>query len=214
MKLRALVPSALIVATLLVEFARADILFFDLNDSQKERQAAERAAARRGEKLINVPLVEPQVRDDVRALEKDVQKADYITRRSCAESAGSGRCATATQNLKSAESSYNSYVSQIKRFGKDELTQALAKVKKDGNDISSIIISGHDGDRQYWGTYAWFEDDNLMDALEANQPLGQNLRSLYLWGCYTGITDDFLKHWDRAIPSSTMIAGFDGQSPL
>jgi hypothetical protein len=208
------VCTALCLASYL-SIARADILFFDLNDNATELAAAERAAAARGEKLINVPLVDDETKDKVREAQRAVDRADRAVRMACSQQASPGdTCGAAKKTLDAQNRAYNAVASKIKPFGGDELMSAISNIKKKNPDVSSIVISGHDGDREYWGTYGHFFDDDLEDALVANQPMGQNLRSLYLWGCNTGITDDFNRKWKRAFPASTMIAGFDGQAPL
>jgi len=208
-------PLVFVIFAIAVWPAAADILFFDLNDNQMERKAAERAAAKRGERLIDVSLVDEPTRQRVRELQIDLETVETEKRKRCwGKGKESDACGSAKRDFEIAQNSYNNFTTKIRRFGAGDLDSILADAKKRSADITSIVISGHNGDRQYWGTLGWFEDDDLMNALEANQPVGQNLRSLYLWGCYTGITDDYKRQWKRGIPNSTMIAGYDGQSPL
>jgi hypothetical protein len=193
--------------------ARNDILFFDLNDSEMEVEAARQAARERGEKVVVVQLVEEEARDRIRELQKEQGVAERAKSLICKPDADSDSCKEAKKSVARVE--WKSYLEskKMKKFGRNELFNAMAAVKKQNRDISSVVVSGHDGDRQLWGTYGSFNDHDLEDAMQANKPVADNVRALYLWGCYTATTDDFMRGWKKTFPN-TAIAGFYGQSPL
>lgn len=65
------------------------------------------------------------------------------------------------------------------------LLDKLSKPPKT-TDIVSVIVSGHDGDEEFWGAPGGsFDHNELVDALAKHYEITKHLRSLYLWGCYT-----------------------------
>ncbi len=94
-----------------------------------------------------------------------------------------------------------------------QFSAELTSLRASNTNLSSVIISGHHTDREFWGINASLSEDDIERAFNQNKPLGDNVRSLYLWACYSATTDDFIKNWKSGFPNTSMLAGFDGQAP-
>jgi hypothetical protein len=206
-------PAAFCIFVLFTFNVRADILFLDLNDNPKELEAAQRAADARGEQLVVVSTVTEEQEVKVRESRMAYGKAYKEANTTCARDPGAA-CTSAKANANDANKSMQKTVGAVPKLNAKSLANAMAQLKADGTQLSSVIISGHDGDRQFWGTYADFDDEDLEKAFLANKPLGDGVRSMYLWGCYSATTDDFMHGWKKAFPPTMMMAGFSGQAPL
>lgn len=190
-----------------------EIVFIDLNDNAKEIAAAQRAAEARGEELTIVSTVTPEQQKIVSDARTAYSRALSTQTKSCAAGASDG-CSVATAKAEKVDLDLRTTLQNVPKMNAVALGQAFAALKADGKEISTLIVSGHDGDRQLWGTYGDFDDNDLEKALLKNKPLGDTIKSFYVWGCYSATTDDFMHGWKRAFPATTMLAGFSGQAPL
>ncbi len=193
--------------------SRADILFIDINNAQEEVAAAQEAARQRGEKLIVIPKLRADVQERLTKAENEVASAKRRERSACANSSSS-EC----QEAKKAVSTANARLKEIERslpqLNAKNLKAVLSSLSKQGTRFSSIIISGHDGNRLFYGLLGELNEREIEEAFSANPKLCENAQSLYLWGCYTATTDDFIRGWKSGCPNISMIAGYYGQSPL
>lgn len=144
--------------------ARADVLFFDVNNASKEIEAAKRAAAKTGEKLWIIP--------DRKA----------------------GQTLISNENL----------------------SQELAKLKAKGAKLTSMVISGHDGNGRFFSENdeSEFNESDLKEAFEKNAPLGAGIRSVFLWGCYAANPKGAYVTWRNVVPNLEMVVGFNELAPL
>lgn len=199
------------VLLLLSSQAFADVLFFDLNGNEAEVEAARRGAAKRGEKLIVLPEVEPSVKSRLKEMQKQFQKFQAAYSAKCMNIA-SGDCEEMSKKGMKIEAELGAFLGKIPRINRDNLKDQLAKFQ--GKNISALVISGHDGNGNFSGDFGGFSDQGLKAVFDQVKPLGDNIRSLYLWGCYTSTIGSVDFHWKKAFPNVEMIAGFDGRAPL
>lgn len=155
---------------LAVSAARADVLFIDLNNGPGEIAAAQKAAARRGEKLI------------------------------------------VYKGLKRGPNSQSHPIFTENNLAED-LNRVIGELKTKNISLSSLVISGHDGNGHFMGANGDINADELTQIFENNSPVGENVRSLYLWGCYTATPGALDQHWKKTLPNVDMVAGFDGSAP-
>lgn len=194
--------------------ANADILFLDMNDGPMEVAAAQRAAAKRGEKLI----VWPESSPEVKALEVQVRAARtrfVSAERACvASSPESSACGT---NMEAASNAYSALASKLEevkpRFDERQLAKALQEQSKQGVKVSSVIISGHDGNGMFSGVNGGIGSKGIKEAFAKVPSLRDGVRSIGLWGCYTTTMGQVEGNWKHVFPNSSLVAGYDGSAP-
>ena len=194
--------------------AAADVLFIDLNNAKEEVAAAREAALKRGEKFYVLPTISPEHQQRVIAADRARDQAEKEEKRVCGGPGGSSEeCKTAKRELALAESAVRAVDKTLPQVNQKNLSRAFAKLNEKGVNLSSVIISGHDGNRLYYGRFGEVNEKAIEKAFADNKPLCDNVRSIYLWGCYTATTDDFIRGWKSGCPNTSMMAGFSGQSP-
>jgi hypothetical protein len=210
--------------------ARADVVFIDFNNSTDEvrqaqaaldkRNAAERERATqenrtfREEKLHVYPGMAPEWTAALKSNSNENIKASTEKRKACAAGGDANTCQSATSALTNVQNAKKEILAKLPKMDEGaQLSKELAKLKAQGVTLSSLIISGHHTDQEFWGIQGDLDEEELEKAFLDNKPLGDNLKSIYLWGCYAATTDDFLKGWKKAFPSTSMMVGFAGQAP-
>ncbi|QLY24535.1 hypothetical protein HW988_13870 [Bdellovibrio sp. KM01] len=189
--------------------AQADILFVDVNNSPKEIEAAQKAAIARHEKLIVIPDPQKQTAQD-KELRRQIDQATNNARTICNKSPGKdcGDAIQARTNLVEKQMKSPNYVSS------ENLSSQLAVLKKNGSKLSSVIISGHDGNGHFGGSQGLLNDKDIAEAFAQNAPVGDEVRSMMLWGCYTANIGSLTSYWKKTLPNVELIAGYDGIAPL
>lgn len=206
-----------LLVALVAQTVYADILFLDLNNSPLEVEAAMRAAKARGEKLIVKPeqLSVEKTKKAERLLRDNIAAANAFDR--CNYSAGrdlSIDCTSVSDRARNASNTYNDFIESNRgKFDSGKLNQTLKEIKGNGIKLSSVIISGHDGNGHFGGELGDLDDKSIGEAFKANEPVGDNIRSLLLWGCYTTNLGSLEYNWKKNFPNANMIAGFDGMGP-
>ncbi len=190
----------------------ADVLFIDLNTSPKEVQAAERAAQKRGEKLIVLPEIPSSVQKKLGVLNNDLQKVESQIRKKNCEMTVSKEC----DDLLSKETQLNNEKRSLThrlKIGPSELTKALKRIEKNNIQLTSVVFSGHDGNGVFMGTAGGFREPDIAEAFDAVPRLKKGVRSVMLWGCYTANMGALNHWWKKTFPDAELIAGFDGVAP-
>lgn len=194
--------------------SRADILFIDVNNSKEEVAAALEAAKQRGERLIVIPKVREELQERLTEAEKQLADAKRAEKSACSGGSGSSaNCQEAKRAVSSASAKVKEVEKSLPQLNAKNLKSVLSKLNKSGVRLSSIIISGHDGNRLYYGRLGELNEREIEEAFKANRAMCENIQSFYFWGCYTATTDDFIRGWKSGCPNVSMIAGFSGQSP-
>lgn len=186
--------------------ASADILFLDLNDAPAEIAAARRAAAARGERVIVFPVVAPEVRRRIQELRSVYERASSV-RSACKEN-----CESLQQQQNSAYNALQS-VRNENRMNGEKLKEEIGRLKAQNTTLTSIVISGHDGNGGFGGENGSLSEQQMAEALAAHPPMADSVRSLLLWGCYTATPASIEMQWKTPFPNLVAVAGFDGSAP-
>ncbi|QLY25314.1 hypothetical protein [Bdellovibrio sp. KM01] len=195
--------------------AHADILFLDLNGNPKEIEAAKAAAAKRGEKVIVIPEVTKEMMAKQVKFKELTQKAnEQFLKKGCSVgTAKTEACATVSKNLNDAMAKENQF-RQENELNANTLEKSIAELQKKGVQLSSMVVSGHDGNGHFAGRFGDLTDKDLSDAFTKNPPMGDSIRSLALWGCYTANISSLSLYWKKSFPKVEVVVGFDRQGPL
>jgi hypothetical protein len=196
-------------------FARADILMLDLNNSQAEYTAAKKAAAARGEKLVRIPPIDEETEKEFRGATDRIWTAIVAKRKVCAsDTMDAETCKTAQTAIADARKDYKDLTAKVTKVDAKMLSQTLATMKESGAKVTSMVISGHDGDRDFGGIWTHdLTEDDITKAFKENEPVADDVRSLLLWGCYTSTVADFRDSWKKAFPNLNILGGFDAMGP-
>ena len=100
-----------------------------------------------------------------------------------------------------------------KKINMDSIKAELRQYDQQGAKISSVVVSGHDGNGQFTGEFGTVSSDILEDAFATVPNMMQNVRSVLLWGCYTTTLGSLEGHWKSVFPNVAVFAGFDGRAP-
>lgn len=188
--------------------ANAAIMFLNLNDSPSEIDAAKKAADMRGESLVVVPnkyLMSKTERSELKRLNKEKKRLNEQL---------SGKYGEEWKVLANKASEVEKQIGTITtsyRFKEEEFSGALKSLKNRGEHLSSLIVSGHSGGYYFSGSFGEVESDAIASMIKA-QGMEENLKSIYLWGCYTATPAAALS-WKKRLPTLNMIAGFNGKGP-
>lgn len=187
----------------------ADILFLDLNNNPKEIEAAQKAAAKRREKLIVLPQITNERKIEIKKLENELKKARNQYATLCNQITEA--CQRATATLSAATTKYNE---SRKVLNKEFLSQELRQLHRQEVNLTSVVISGHDGNGSFDGVFGDLNDADIKEAFDSVSPFGESIRSLLLWGCYTTNIGSLETNWKKILPNLNVIAGFDDSAPL
>lgn len=209
-----------------VQTVRADVLFLDMNMSSKEIAAARKGAEARGEKLIVLPLISESSRKIIETAQGKVyQHSGFLATRCGQDTQGRtdlakvnpalyNQCEQAKEKEHAAKDELTKLKKQhLKPLDQNSLQQELKKLKDQGVNLTSLVISGHDGHGSFFGVNGYFTATDFGKAFKENAPLGNNIRSLALWGCDSAGPNDSIYQWQPMLPNLEIIAGFDGVAP-
>ncbi len=99
------------------------------------------------------------------------------------------------------------------RMTSEKLGEELQRLKAQSVNLSSVVISGHDGNGHFGGGNGSITSAALREAFDKAKPLGNNVRSLLLWGCYTATPGSIEFRWKASLPNVAAVVGFDGTAP-
>ncbi len=198
----------LFLSLLLVVFtvaARADIVFIDMNNVDEEINAAREAAKKRGEKLIVIPTKRDRLRKDSKEkqpiLEEQYAVGRQYNKLKCRQFE-TNDCKTLLRRYQDTAEK----LSKFESYSVDELKEDLKSLPK---NISTVMISGHDGEGSFKGEFGNIQNQDFLNAFKEFKGRN-NIKSLYLLGCYSTTTNTMSKLWKQAFPSASLIAGYEG----
>ena len=181
------------------------MVFMDTNTSDMEIATAEKSACDRGETIMIVPKNYKQytpyrtaVASASRALE------------ACSKTAGAN-CSAQMKTLSDASAKQMSFTSQHQDIN-SQLEDTLKEIKAKNGKVKSMIISGHDGGGQFGGEKGG-SGRGMIGPLMAKYPEINDVQSLLLLGCYTGVQQEVMQ-WKMIFPNVHLIGGYDGSAPL
>lgn len=203
--------------------AFADIVFIDLNGSEREIIAAREAASARGERLIVVPeltskerAVLSQFQSKSKALETRIKKLEEQQNSPAGGTADStNRLILAKAELELLTQKRNETFSS-RAFSIEKLESTIAALDEAKRPVTAMVISGHSNGYTLWG------DLSLNNGTVRPSDIGElakrypgamsSLRSLMLWGCYTGTAGSTFT-WKSTLSQLKIIAGFYDSGP-
>ncbi len=94
-----------------------------------------------------------------------------------------------------------------------EARKVLADIEKSGEDVSSLIMSGHHRFGVFWGKNFKMTIGGISDLIEEFPKTKSSVKNLFLWGCYTNNIDK-LERWLKSFPNLDYVYGFSHKSPL
>ena len=193
--------------------ARADILFFDLNFSPKEVEAAEAAAKQRGERLRLYPARSSTQQKQIdRAYRESLSIQNQFTQ--CSRKPGAN-CTAIAKKLSESQGRLDALTAELKAVDAQELERIAAALEAERASISAIVFSGHSGGTgSFVGILGHLDLDAIRASLAARPALIENTRSILLWGCYGGTFHSLQVLWRQAFPRVESFVGYEGQSPL
>ena len=108
------------------------------------------------------------------------------------------------------------------KYKTEQLTQDLVRLAKLGVRPRAMVISGHHVKNQgYFGTNGEISLHSILNYTDQSdgevQQFFASLRSLYLWGCYTGTltnADRLLMGYNTAFTNTKYVVGFADKAPL
>ena len=101
-----------------------------------------------------------------------------------------------------------------RKLTSDMIRDRLEALKRQGTSISSVVISGHDGNGAFDGTQGTMSDRVMQDVFSEYPSVMGKTRSVLLWGCYTTNLGSLDAHWRKVFPQVTVFAGYDGKGWL
>lgn len=191
-------------------FAYADILFIDLNFSEKEVATAMKAAKLRGEKLIVYPSVPDSDRKKLMKMRDEIIKVSK--QKDKAVNGSKEKEDLITKKIELEDSRDKFTASKGYDYTPQSLSSLIEKYNKKNNGFSSMIISGHSGDLNFLGDAGTIGISKLKEMIAKYPDAFGEMRSLYLWGCYT-TTKSKIKSWKETLPNAYVIAGFEASAP-
>ncbi|MBL7545981.1 MAG: hypothetical protein JNL11_19335 [Bdellovibrionaceae bacterium] len=139
--------------------SKGEILFFDLNDNPKEIEAARRAAKKRNESLIVYPSISVTDKREIDKTKTEFHNARSVYRE-CLNTNIVG-CAELKTKYQSARSIYDSTREKFK-LNASKLNKIMESLKNSNTKISSVVISGHDGNGYFTGSNGDLNDRDLL----------------------------------------------------
>jgi hypothetical protein len=198
-----------LILVLLSLNARADIMFLDLNNNPLEIAAAKRAADKRGERL----LVYPQVNKEQAALIASYrQRLEVLQRDYEAATTDADRERLRTE-YRNVDEERRTKVQEV-TFGPEQLKTVLGQLSADGTKLSSVIISGHDGNNDFSGSQGYMYASSFNEAFAQYPELADGVESLFLAGCYTVKPGTLEYQFQDTFKNLNVIAGYDDAAPL
>src|SRR5690349_5395083 len=71
----------------------------------------------------------------------------------------------------------------------------LTGLRNQKRSLSGVVISGHDGNGHFGGEFGFVNDSDIKKAFQNAAPVGDGVRSLLLWGCYTATPGSIEMRW-------------------
>ncbi|AUN99360.1 hypothetical protein C0V70_14850 [Bacteriovorax stolpii] len=183
----------------------ADVLFIDLNNVEQEIEVARKAAALRGEKLIVLPLDRDSYKNPVKSKLDQEYSRIYARYEMACRNQESPACQKAATEVSEMEIRI-SKIPSVKNYDAAKLQEDMATIKE---NISSVMISGHDGGGNFTGEFGQITGREFLSSLK-NFSGRDDIRSLYLLGCNSATTHTLAALWRNALPKAQFIAGYEG----
>lgn len=190
-------------------------LFVDTNQSELEIEVARKAACARGERLVVIPKNYKDYTKYTKSVQDAQKKLDLCF---STNKIGDYFSETAKQKCGPQMEAKNAAYKARKDFNlqqpqlSDQVKAGMETIKKENAKVVSVAISGHDGGGHFGGDKGDFSRYDMAKIM-AEFPEQNEVSSLLLLGCYTGVTNE-VKNWRSIFPKVKLIGGYDGSAPL
>lgn len=187
------------------------MLFIDANSGDLEIEAAQKSACKRGERLEVVPKAWKQYS----TLQKSVETAVKVLQ-ACAEkypnssTTMTSECSTQYQAYQDAGKKLHAFTRTQKGVS-DQVKERIEELSKEKVKITNVSLSGHDGGGHFGGEKGSISRGEVA-AIMAQYPGMNDVQSLLLLGCYTGVQNE-VSAWKSIFPKVKLIGGYDGSAP-
>lgn len=186
------------------------VLFMDLNGSSLEIEHAEKAACVRGETFKIIP----ENGKPLAASQLEIVKAERQKRETCNKDAKSSDCNKDTKKLSNMRKEHRDKFGDPSRIDRSEDLQGIiGAMEESGVELTSLIISGHDGGGRFSGATGNVTRSAIKKVFNYYPNTRDNVPSLILPGCYTGVKSEIM-NWREVFPNLKIIAGYEGRAPL
>lgn len=103
------------------------------------------------------------------------------------------------------------------KISKHTLDDEMARLSKEGIEVSSMIFSGHDGGGYFGGRSGGMNKSEVREVMAKYPEMAKGVDSLILRGCYTATPGEAMSlendSWNGIFPDLNMIAGYIGAAP-
>lgn len=182
--------------------SQADILFINLNRGEKEIEAAERAAKTRGEKVIVIPGQDPS---------KAALLRSYATRLNELSHSRNFNTTPALQAQYMALRDESNRISN--HLTQESLKKSVNDLAGKGVKLSAMVISGHDGNGDFFGMDGSVKNAELTDIFRGHPEMAKGLKQLILAGCYTAKAGLLDYQWKDPFSNLEALYGYNGSAP-
>lgn len=204
----------LLLLILAPALARADdVLFFDMNASGHEIEAATAAAKKSKRGLVVFPPLTNEERRQFFELSKAEEAAMLKAQKVCERNNWAADACRSAQSFTKEVTQKLAAIKKKASYKEEDLKRFLKDQKAAGKSFSTVVVSGHNGTGSISGALGSVSDELLASAFD-EAGLKDDIRSLHLWGCYTTSPGSVLMNWKPKFPNVNFISGYDLQAPL
>ncbi len=184
------------------------MLFVDTNDSELEINTAQKAACLRGQKLMVIPKSYKEYKIHTDKINSATNILENCLKKN---NRNFDKCSSEQSKLTQTYQDRESFSKAQPKY-EDEMRDVLKELKASNKKLENFTISGHDGGGHFGGNKQSFQKSQVRDLMK-QFPEVNNVKSLMLLGCYTGVQREMLD-WQEIFPEVRLIGGYDGSAPL
>ncbi len=192
--------------------AGADILYLDMNLSIKEIVALRQAAAAMNEQAIIYPERTQAQEDEIEPMwmqAEDLQ-SQFIN---CILNGGSN-CTQLEQQYSDLLTQVRAKAAAIGKIDANAIEKIFADLSARNVKLSTIIISGHSSGRIFSGLFGNTTIEGIQAAWNSHPDVVASVKSILLWGCYSGTFDNLNNSWKKLFQGVRIFAGYETRAPL
>jgi hypothetical protein len=103
----------------------------------------------------------------------------------------------------------------IRKLKIQRVEEKLRQAVQRGQQITSIVLSGHDGSGHFFGETGDIKAEEIKAMLAKPEfaPVKESLQGLALWGCYNTNEWAYKQFWQEVAPNLKVVGGFTLKSP-
>lgn len=183
------------------------VLMLAFNAPGTENAGAAAGACARGETLVIIPTISPE-------LERARGDYERVSSRFRALNCRTIECLQTPEAvaLSTEEQRLRDRVNELEPDANEELTRWTQAAKARGAKVSSLILSGHDGGGEFYGDNGETDLAEISELVNENREVFSDTSSLLLMGCWTSVPDQ-VDLWKTIFPRVRVLGGFVGSAP-